>query len=1281
MTASSDAATRSQWDPGEDATPAVAKVADPVPTSSTISLPVYALRARPLERRARTPPISVDVPIARAQFQIGPLHSVIALVDSCSAVNLLSLNFIESLPSIWKQRYQKGSDKARQTTLVGFDGIASAHPNGHITLPIQISSSSPPDIDFYISDRAGHPVLLGTPAIKALQLVIDLHGRKITCKQTSASIPLQTTQEPHPLPWATTSSSVEPFEVHSINSIVSGSPSEEDCVQDPRLEHLTKEQWEQHVDEIMTATNLKLTDCSPEELNRLAQLIAKNAHLFSSSIVPMGVTNTVQHHIELTELHPPHREPLRRMGPGKEQVSRDKLNQLLKDNVVEPSRSPWAAAVVITPKKSPGQWRFAIDYRRLNDVTKFDAYPMPRVDNGLELLNGATHFTSLDLASGFHQVRIDDASKELTAFLTPEGLFQFTRMPFGLKCAPATFQRLMDIVLAGLTWRSCMVYLDDILIFTSGTFNAHLDAIQKVLDRLHEHGLRALPSKCAFVRSSLVYLGHIIDRTGMRPDSRLVEAVTTFPTPKSVANVRSFLGLSGYYRVYIDHFAELAAPLTELLRKNVVFHWGSAQDEAFRSLRDRLAGAPVLHYPDFAKPFFVKTDYSHLALGAILTQFDNDHNEYPVAYLSRRCQGKESTYSARRGEAVALWWSVKRWRPYLEGIEFTVISDHLSLAFLRKPQDDVKLQRVVNELEHFTFRVVYKKGADHVDADALSRCHPETCCQEDSDIVDDDEHIFDHILSIDTAAAETNSPPNELLEINPEALRKAQLLEPNLFEIPGTNVDTAGILRRENPTNNKQCIVVPTPFRRQFLHLAHTSRSAGHFGQRRTQQLMANFAFWPNMVTDIAEFCRGCLICQAAKLRKPDRAGLMVHRTTSILPAWSVIYTDHYGPLNRSERGAFRFVLTVVCASSRSVRFIPVKNTSALETARALMNLFASESYPIRFHSDRGSAFCSKLISELSKIVGFELRTTVAYRPKGNALVERPHSFLRTALIAMGNSEQTDWPDLLGLVSLSYRSCVHPALGEIPFFLERGRDPRLAQELAVATVHEYPVELQQWRSTMQHRMSQARRLAAENDKRLIKKNADAYNKNRQVVSYQPTQLVWIWREPPASTQVDPTRRTRKLCARAGGPYRVVEKLAHNNYRLRHVHTGEMDTFNVDTMVPVLVTEWSDPTDLVVPYAESREDTVFDDPYDTADTGSDEDYAGNSVSRSHPKKGGYSAPRAPTSLRSLRPVPDRLARAASARALQKESSGDSPDPTGMTHQTPIATPSIATILYP
>jgi hypothetical protein len=523
----------------------------------------------------------------------------------------------------------------------------------------------------------------------------------------------------------------------------------------------------------------------------------------------------------------------------------------------------------------------------------------------------------------------------------------------------------MDIVLAELTCCQCLVYLDDILIFSSGLFFSHLSAIQDVLERLRAHGLRALPSKCTFARKSLTYLGHVVDSEGIRPDQRLVDAVKSFPQPTNVSQVRSFLGLSGYYRIYIDRFAEeVAAPLSKLLRKNESFNWGSEQARSFDTLRSRLSSAPLLRYPDFSKTFFVKTDFSQIAIGAVLTQFDDNGNEYPVAFLSRRCQGKESTYSARGGEAVALWYSIKRWRPFLEGVHFKVVSDHLSLAFLRRPQEDSKLQRIVNELEHFTFDVVYKEGPRHVDADALSRCHPEPCCRESSVIVDDDEHLFDEILAL-------NIDPNSStqIEIDLNKLVQAQNEDTTLMDIPGVERDQNGLLRRKCPSTHRYQTIVPASFRQLYMHLAHSSRPGGHFGQNRTSQLLYTFAYWPGMTADLRQFVNQCFKCQTSKIIQPVRNGKMVRRTPAFLPAWRNIHIDHFGPLNRSKKGNFHYILTVVCLSSRSVRFIPVKDKSAVSAAAALIDLSTQESFPIQITSDRAQSFRSHLFDALSQAI------------------------------------------------------------------------------------------------------------------------------------------------------------------------------------------------------------------------------------------------------------------------------------------------------------------------
>ena len=336
----------------------------------------------------------------------------------------------------------------------------------------------------------------------------------------------------------------------------------------------------------------------------------------------------------------------------------------------------------------------------------------------------------------------------------------------------------MDIVLGGLKSRSCLVYLDDILVFSSGTLDDHLEKLSEVMFRLKEHGLKAQPKKCQLCRSSFTYVGHVVDRNGFRPDPSLVERIENFPRPISRRQVNRFIGLVGYYRIYVERFAEMAQPLTKLLSQKVNFEWTEQQEKAFEQLKQKLMSRPCLAYLDMTKPFYVKPDWSEIALGAVLTQYDDKGREHPVAYLSRRrCHGREATYSSRRGECVALWWAVKQWRCFLEGVnKFFVISDHLSLKWLRTKQDDVKIQRCANELESFEFAFIHKKGQDHVDADATSRCYAteqekkaaqqgaaakenNDVCEEpeEDELVETEPHTYDHILAILAAPVQSRT--------------------------------------------------------------------------------------------------------------------------------------------------------------------------------------------------------------------------------------------------------------------------------------------------------------------------------------------------------------------------------------------------------------------------------------------------------------------------------------------------------------------------------------------
>ena len=311
----------------------------------------------------------------------------------------------------------------------------------------------------------------------------------------------------------------------------------------------------------------------------------KSTDVFALNDQELGCTNVVLHNIDTGDKPPVRQPPYRAPMIYREKIA-DMVTEMQERGIVQPSTSPWASPVVLVPKKD-GSMRFCVDYRRLNSMTKKDVYPLPRVDDILDTLGNAKYFTTLDLASGYWQVPLDDDSRPKTAFTTHQGLFEFVRMPFGLCNAPATFQRAMQTVLAGLEWRDCFVYIDDILV-VSRTFEEHLQHLEQVFDRLRKANLRLKPKKCSFLCKEVSYLGHLISVEGVRPDPEKTEKVKCFPEPRDVTQVRQFLGLASYYRRFVPNFAKIASPLHVLLKKDNVFQWSAECSSAFQQLKDVL---------------------------------------------------------------------------------------------------------------------------------------------------------------------------------------------------------------------------------------------------------------------------------------------------------------------------------------------------------------------------------------------------------------------------------------------------------------------------------------------------------------------------------------------------------------------------------------------------------------------------------------------------------------------------------------------------------------------
>jgi len=433
-----------------------------------------------------------------------------------------------------------------------------------------------------------------------------------------------------------------------------------------------------------------------------------------------GCTDWAIHSVSTGDKGPIRLPPYRLPYAYRESVKME-IEDMLKHGIIEPSTSEWSAPIVVVQKKDKSL-RICVDYRRLNSLSEMDAYPMPRIDEVIDRLGAASFISTMDLNRGYWQVPLSPESKTKTAFATPFGLYQFNVMPFGLQGAPATFQRLMDKVVRGME-QFTAAYLDDLIIY-SESWEDHLNHISQVLQRLREAGLTVKAKKCQLGMRECIYLGHVVGNGTVKPEPGKIEAVQRFPVPQTKKQVRAFLGLAGYYRRFIPNFSSIAVPLTNLTKKSnsSKISWSQQCTLAFEKLKDALCSVPVLRSPNFELPFILQTDASDCGIGGVLSQCDENNEEHPVAYFSRKLLPREQRYSTVEKECLAIRLSVEAFKVYLLGKHFKIQTDHRALVWLDQLKDkNARLTRWSLALQPYNFTVIHRKGKDNDNADVLSR--------------------------------------------------------------------------------------------------------------------------------------------------------------------------------------------------------------------------------------------------------------------------------------------------------------------------------------------------------------------------------------------------------------------------------------------------------------------------------------------------------------------------------------------------------------------------------
>ncbi|XP_049326794.1 uncharacterized protein LOC125786977 [Astyanax mexicanus] len=501
------------------------------------------------------------------------------------------------------------------------------------------------------------------------------------------------------------------------------SPGQSDCPGEEKLlrqvrqccEHNDVLELPAHLQELFTAAGSCLSE---EQDSKLLLLLLKYQSVFATSDRDLGHFNTVTHHID-TGNAKPIRQATRRTPLGFQEEEEEHLKQMLSSGVVVPSTSEWASPVVLVRKKDGGV-RWCIDFRKLNELTLKDAYPLPNIEECLDTLEGATVFSTLDLQSGYWQIEVHKRDRCKTAFVTKYGLYEYTRMPFGLCNAPSTFQRAMEVVLRGLQWRNLLIYLDDVIVLGTDIDDS-LRNLEVVFERMKQYGLKLKPSKCHLLKEEVLFLGHVISGAGIRPNPKLVQEITDWDCPKSPSELQTFLGLCNYYRRFVKSFSQICSPLHELLNKGTEFHWGEAQEAAFMELKKHLTTAPILTYPTSQGTFILDTDASNCSIGAVLSQFQHGE-EKVIAYASSHLQKTQRRYCVTRRELLAVVKFTRQFRHYLLGRRFLIRTDHNSLSWLfRFKNPEGQLARWLEELGQYDFQIEHRPGARHGNADALSR--------------------------------------------------------------------------------------------------------------------------------------------------------------------------------------------------------------------------------------------------------------------------------------------------------------------------------------------------------------------------------------------------------------------------------------------------------------------------------------------------------------------------------------------------------------------------------
>lgn len=901
----------------------------------------------------------------------------------------------------------------------------------------------------------------------------------------------------------------------------------------------------------------------------LKRLILKYPSVFANDDDPPRVTPYYYHTIKLQSTPKPRK-------PYQIPVCfHDKVNteiKIMEDHgLIRPSRSAFQSPLVPVVKKD-GKIRLCVDFRNLNQHIINDSYPLPNINGILHDLGRGKLFSCLDLKQGYHQIPLSEESKEWTAFVAPSGLYEHNVLPMGLKDSPAAFCRIINQVLVGLASQDTHVYMDDIIIQGTDMEN-HVENLEKVLIKLREAKLRINLKKCHFFQTSVKYLGHIVSKEGLKPQPSKVEAINKIPSPSTVKELQSFLGMTNFYRKFIANYADIAAPLNKLIKgmvnkkgnKNKI-PWNHEAEVAFVTLKKVLAEEVTLTFPNLGKPFFLTTDASNIAIGGVLQQKDEDNNLRPLTFFSRKLNKAEINYSTIEKEALSIVYGLKINRTLVLGYPVFVLTDHKPLKWLMTTSNaNSRITRWQLQVAEFDIKIDYIPGKSNYIADCLSRLRH----QDDDNIMVVTENQENNVSewNLEKLISLQNEHPyygilkklfvehDHDVEKITEDLRKQKVERKykklKLCELKLQNDILYRVAYTAYGEITRQ-VIIPESYVQEALHLGHSLPTAGHGGVQVTLARCQKFSFWPGMRRSVELFCRSCHVCN--RLKRMGDAPAPLRSYPDVEMPFQRIHMDIVGPVANSDNN-YKYCLSIIDVITRFIVLEPLKTKSATEVARVFVDqVICKLGIPTTLVTDQGKEFVNSVLQGVADLLQIKHIKITPYHPQANGVIERSNATIINILRTLVQDNVSIWDTMLPLTAFAYNCAYHRSIRDSPFYLMYLRDPPLPFEIMKEEKVWYDID-----NFKEEMATKAQRVYARCQTYLEEAKGVSHRYQNKRAKIKPLKIgdrVYVRRVPTAGAP-------SKLQPAYTGPFRVTDKISDVVVKLKNVRNGNTKTIHTD----------------------------------------------------------------------------------------------------------------------